>query len=158
MAMSAASLLSSHQRPIRVAVTLVWVVCALIGAQAQQVDDASLARIKAALQRPAPRLVIEVPKADFRVNIEVIRPFADIFELPPWVTRPSGYEAPRTTRDPHDATIVGVGVDPGAVGRSIARAFRERQAHKEVIEAIIQYCATHRDEPGAAGICGGPPR
>ena len=131
-------------------------VFALIGAQAP--DEASLARIKAALQKPAPRLVLDVPKADYRVNIEVIRPFADLFELPPWVTPPSEYDAPKTTRDAHDGTIVGVGFDPYAAGHAISKAIRQRRAHAEVIEAIRDYCAAHRDEPGAAGICGGPPR
>jgi hypothetical protein len=127
-------------------------------AAAQLNDAASIARIKAALQKPAPALNLDVPKPDFRVNIDAIRPFADLFELPPWVTPPTGYEAPKTSRDPHDATIVGVGVDPFAVGHSVSNAIRSRRAHKEVIEAITQYCAAHRDEPGAAGICGGPPR
>jgi hypothetical protein len=142
-----------------VPVTIVWALCALMGAQAAPaVNDPSFARIKAALQRPAPRLIITAPKADFRVNIEAIRPFADLFELPPWVTPPSGYDAPKTNRDPHDATVVGLSFDPGSVVHSIAENLRERRSHKEVIEAIIQYCASHRDEPGAAGICGGPPR
>ena len=139
-------------------VTVVWTLCALLGAQAPAVDDASFARIKAALRKPAPRLVIDAPKADFRVNIEAIRPFADLFELPPWITPPSQYDAPRTNRDAHDGTIAGMSFDPGTVGHAIAENIRARRSHKEVIEAIVQYCAVHRDEPGAAGICGGPPR
>ena len=125
---------------------------------AQLYDQASLARIKAALEKPAPALKLDVPKADFRVNIEAISPFADLFELPPWVTPPTGYEAPKTNRDPHDGTVIGVGVDPFAVGHSISESIRSKRAHKEVIEAIVLYCQAHRDEPGAAGICGGPPR
>jgi hypothetical protein len=121
-------------------------------------DAASIARIKAALEKPAPTLVIELPKADFRVNIEVIRPFADIFALPPWVTPPGEFDAPKTNRAAHDGTIVGVGIDPGVVAHSISRAVRQRRAHAEVIEAIVEYCRLHREEPGAAGICGGPPR
>ena len=131
-------------------------VSALIGAQAP--DEASLARIKAGLQKPAPRLVIDVPRADYRVNIDAIRPFADIFELPPWVTPPEEYAAPKTGRDPHSGVIAGVGIDPGVIGHAISKAIRERRAHAEVIEAIRDYCVLHRDEPGAAGICGGPPR
>ncbi len=130
--------------------------CALLGAQAP--DDASLGRIRAALEKPPPTLVIDPPKADFRVNIEAIRPFADLFELPPWITPPSGYDAPKTGRDPHDGTILSGGVDPGAIARSISRGIKSREAHKEVVEAIVAYCAVHRDEPGAAGICGCPPR
>ena len=134
-------------------------VCALLGAQTAVVnDEASVARIRAGLQKPAPKLVIAPPKADFRVNIDAIRPFADIFEVPPWVTPPSRFDAPKTTRDPHDGTVVGVGIDPGVIAHSISRAFREKRAHAEVIEAIVEYCRLHRDEPGAAGICGGPPR
>jgi hypothetical protein len=134
-------------------------VCALLGAQPALVnDEASVARIKAGLLKPAPKLVIAPPKADFRVNIDAIRPFADIFEVPPWVTPPSRFDAPKTTRDAHDGTVVGVGVDPGAVARSISNAIRQKRAHAEVIEAIVEYCRLHRDEPGAAGICGGPPR
>jgi hypothetical protein len=133
-----------------------WLVSALIGAQA--LDEASLARIKAGLLKPAPRLVIDVPKADYRVNIDAIRPFADIFELPPWVTPPGDFDAPKSTRAAHDGTIVGVGVDPGVIAHSISKAIRQRRAHAEVIEAIRDYCVLHRDEPGAVGICGGPPR
>jgi hypothetical protein len=129
-------------------------VCALIGAQAP--DEASLARIKAALQKPAPKLVIAAPKADFRVNIDAIRPFADIFELPPWVTPPSGFDAPRVNGNGRVAELVGV--DPGVIAHSISKAIRTRNAHAEVVQAIIEYCAAHRDEPGAAGVCGGPPR
>jgi hypothetical protein len=131
-----------------------WAVCALIGAQ----DDPSLARIKSALQKPAPTFVIVVPKADFRVNIDAIRPFVGLFELPPWVTPPGDFDAPKTNRDPHSGTIVSVGFDPAVAAHSVWRAVRTREAHKEVIEAITQYCALHRDEPGAVGICGGPPR
>jgi hypothetical protein len=134
----------------------VWAMYALIGAQ--QPDDAALARIKAALQKPAPKLVVQAPKADFRVNIDAIRPFADMFELPPWVTPPGDLDAPKTNRDPHSGVIASGGLDPGVVAHSLSRAVRTRQAHKEVIEAITQYCVLHRDEPGAAGICGGPPR
>ena len=131
-----------------------WAMFALVGAQAP--DAASLARIRAALQKPAPRLIIAVPKADFRVNIDAIRPFADIFELPPWVTPPDDHEAPRIAGNGRVAQLGGI--DPGVISHSISKAIRSRRAHAEVIDAIRDYCAAHRDEPGAAGICGGPPR
>ena len=133
-----------------------WAFSALIAAQAP--DDPSLARIRAALQKPESKLVIPVPKADFRINVDAIRPFADIFETPPWVTPPGEFDAPKTSRAAHDGTIVGGSIDPGVVAHSISRAIRTRRAHAEVMAAIIEYCAAHRDEPGAAGICGGPPR
>jgi hypothetical protein len=130
----------------------VWAMCALLGAQ----DDASFARIKSALQKPAPKLVIEAPTPDFKVNIDAIRPFADIFELPPWVTPPQSPAAPRIAGNGRVAQLAGV--DPGVIAHSISQAVRTRRAHSEVVEAIREYCAVHRDEPGAAGICGGPPR
>ena len=142
-------------------------VCALLGAQAPRVtDDASLARIKAALRKPAPKLVMNPPKADYRVNIDAIRPFADIFELPPWVTPPDRFAPPNRAIsalvDPalpsKTPVVAGGGVDPGAIAQSISRSVRTRRAHAEVMEAILEYCRLHRDEPGAAGICGGPPR
>ena len=133
---------------------MVWVVAVLIGAQL--VDDPSIARIKSALQKPAPTLVIDVPKADYRVNVDAIRPFAGIFELPPWVTPPDEFAAPRIAGNGRVAQLGGV--DPGVIGHAISKAIRTRKAHAEVIQAITEYCAAHRDEPGASGICGGPPR
>jgi len=51
-----------------------------------------------------------------------------------------------------------LGADPGVIAHSAVNAVRSRKAHAEVVQAIMEYCAAHRDEPGAAGICGGPPR
>jgi hypothetical protein len=140
---------------MHVGVTVLLAMSALLAAQALP-DEASLARIKSALQKPAPTLILPVPKADFRVNIDAIRPFADIFELPPWVTPPDDHEAPRISGNGRMATFGGV--DPGVVGHSISKAIRTRRAHAEVVQALVEYCAAHHDEPGAAGICGGPPR
>lgn len=147
-----------------VRVICVWAVYALIGAQAPnalraQPDAASLARIKSALQKPAPTLVIAVaaPEADFRVNIDAIRPFADIFEVPPWVTPSRELAAPHVSCARPCVAQFG-SVDPGVVAHSVSSAIRNRRAHEEVVQALVEYCAAHRDEPGAAGICGGTPR
>lgn len=136
-----------------------------LGAQlsAQAPDDVMLARIKHALAKPAPTLNLTLPKTDFYVNVEAIRPFADIFELPPWVTPPQEHEAPRIAGNGRVAQFggggaAGGGIDPGVIAHSISKAVRTRKAHAEVIQAIVEYCAAHRDEPGAAGICGGTPR
>jgi hypothetical protein len=120
-------------------------------------DAASLARIRSALRKPAPKLVIAGPKADFRVNIDAIRPFADLFVLPPWVTPPADLAAPRASCARPCVAQFG-SLDPGVIGHSISKAIRTRRAHAEVVEALVEYCAAHRDEPGTAGICGGPPR
>jgi hypothetical protein len=123
---------------------------------AQKIDDASLARIRRALEQPPPRLDLSVPRADFRTGVEVRHPFADLFDLPPWITPPTGVEAPRISGNGRVAQLGSI--DPGAIGHSIANKIRARKAHAEVIQAITEYCAAHRDEPGAAGICGGTPR
>lgn len=129
-------------------------IYALLAAQAP--DERSLARIKSALQRPAPTLVVDVPKTDFRVNIDAISPFADLFELPPWVTPPQDHAAPRITGNGRVAQFASI--DPGVIANSMSTAVRARKAHSEVVQALIEYCNAHRGEPGAAGICGGPPR
>ncbi len=138
-------------------VMYVLAVYVLLGAQAP--DEPALARIKSALQKPAPTLVIAVagPTADFRVNIDAIRPFADIFEVPPWVTPASDLAAPHVNcARPCVAQLVSA--DPGVIAHSISNAIRSRRSHAEVVQALVEYCNAHRDEPGAAGICGGPPR
>ena len=141
---------------MHVGVTVLLAISALLAAQAPP-DEPSLARIRAALAKPATKLVIPPPKADFRVNIDAIRPFADLFELPPWVTPPSDLAAPRVScAKPCVAQLASA--DPSVSLRSISKAIRTRRAHAEVVEALVEYCAAHRDEPGAAGICGGPPR
>jgi hypothetical protein len=144
-------------------------LCAQLAAQApldtarRQLDDIALAHIKRELEKPAPALNLTLPKTDYYVFVDAIRPFADIFEQPPWVTPPQEHEAPRIAGSGRVAQFggggaAGGGIDPGVIGHAISKAVRTRKAHAEVVSAIIEYCAAHRDEPGAAGICGGPPR
>jgi hypothetical protein len=121
---------------------------------AQEPDDDSVQRIREALQKPA-RLSLTRPRADFSVHIEQRRPLQDIFDRPVWVTIPPEFAPPPgSNRDPHDATIASVSIDPGVVAQSISRAVRTRQARDEVRRTITEYCYLHRYEPGAAAICG----
>jgi len=144
-----------------VGVTALLAMCAQLAAQPP--DAVALVRIKRALEKP-PVLNLTLPKTDYYVNVEAIRPFADIFELPPWVTPPQEHAAPRIAGKGRVAQFGGGGaagggsIDPGVIAHSISKAVRTRRAHAEVVSAIVEYCAAHRDEPGAAGICGGPPR
>jgi hypothetical protein len=125
----------------------------------QQVPDGdSLDRVRERLQKP-PSLTLELPAADFSIYIEQRRPLQDIFERPPWVPVPPDFAPPPgSNRDAHNATVVGMSIDPGVVAHSISRAVRTRQARGEVRQAIEEYCIAHRAEPGANEICGGPPR
>jgi hypothetical protein len=104
------------------------------------------------LQRPHLDLTF-LPKTDFTVYVEATRPLQDIFVLPPWVTPPLEFAAPAAS-----SRTAGGGVDPGAIGHAISKAVRTRSAKREVMDAIVEYCKAHRDEPGAFEICGGPPR
>jgi hypothetical protein len=138
-----------------------WLACVLTCgagvAHAQRPSDAdSLDRIRQALQKP-PGLSLELPRADFSVQIEQRRPLQDIFERPPWVSPPPEFPAPPgSARDGHDATIVGMSFDWVAASHAISRAIRTHQARGEVERAIADYCIAHRDEPGAEAICAEP--
>jgi hypothetical protein len=134
-----------------VSVMMALAMGVLLAAQAP--DDAALERIRHALETPAPALDLTPLTTDFYVFVEAPRPFADVFELPPWVTPPSEFAAPRA-----GGRMAGGSIDPGVIAHSISKAVRTRRAHTEVIQAIVEYCAAHRDEPGASGICGGQPR
>jgi len=131
-------------------------MCVLTGAAAhaqQPAADDSFERIREALQRP-PALSLDLPKADFRIEIEQHRPMQDIFEQPPWVTPPPEFPPPPgSNRDAHNAMVVGGSVDPGVIAHAITRSFREHQARDEVRRAIAEYCVEHRNEPGADAIC-----
>jgi hypothetical protein len=135
-----------------------WLTCVLISfgglALAQQPPDAdSFERIREALQKPPSRLSLDLPKVDFSIYIEQRRPLQDIFERPPWVTVPPEFAAPGGV-----SRVAGGSIDPGIIAHSVSRAVRTRQAREEVRRAIAEYCVAHRDEPGAAAICGEPPR
>lgn len=135
-----------------------WLTCELISfggvAHAQPPPDAdSFERIREALLKPPSRLSLELLKADFSIYIEQRRPLQDIFERPPWVTVPPEFAAPGAV-----SRVAGGSIDPGIIAHSVSRAVRARQAREEVRRAIAEYCVAHRDEPGAAAICGEPPR
>ena len=140
---------------------LTYVLMSFAGvARAQQAPaDDSFEHIREALQQPSSGLSLELPEADFSVYIEQRRPLQDIFDRPPWVTVPPEFAPPPgSNRDAHNSTAVGVSFDPVVAAHVISRAVRTRQARAEVRRAVAEYCVAHRDEPGAAAICGGPAR
>ena len=140
-----------------------FVACVVIcGANvaAQQVSDEAVARVRDGLQKPPSLFTLFVPKSDFRISIEGRRPLADVFEPPPWVTVPDELAAPKIGTGgvndvglAHQSTIVGGSIDPGVIGHTISRSMRTRAARGEVKRAIAEYCAAHREEPGADKIC-----
>jgi hypothetical protein len=136
------------------------VLCSATAAAAQDVSDESLAKVREGLQKAPSPFTLRMPKADFSVFTEGRRPLADVFEPPPWVTVPDEFAAPKIGTGgvndvglAHQSTIVGGSIDPGVIGHAISRSVRTRAARGEVKRAIADYCAAHRDEPGADKIC-----
>jgi hypothetical protein len=126
-------------------------------ARAQPLPDAaSLDRIRERLLQP-PGLQLDLPRADFTIHIEQRRPLQDIFDRPPWVSPPSEFPPPPgSNRDPHNATVAGIGFNWLDAAHAVSRAVRTHQARDEVERAIADYCIAHRDEPGADAICAEP--
>ena len=157
--------MACHHR-LKVVRLLPFVICVAIcratTASAQQVSDESLARIRAQLEGPPPKLALGVPTATFSVYIEGRRPLESVFEQPPWVPVPDEFAAPKISgvgglADPalgrQSIPIVGGSVDYLAASRAISRSIRTRAARAEVKRAIAEYCSAHREEPGADLIC-----
>ena len=133
-------------------------------ASAQLVSDESLARIRAQLQAPPPKIAVGFPTATFTVYIEGRRPLEAVFVQPPWVPVPDEFAAPKISSggltDPalgrQPMPIIGGSVDYVAASRAISRSIRTRAARAEVKRAIAEYCSAHREEPGAGLICDEP--
>jgi len=124
------------------------------------VSDETLARVREKLQKRPSALVLDLTTTSYRVYIEGRRPFADVFEPPPWVPVPDELAAPKIGTGgvndvalAHQSTAAGGSIDPGVVGHAISRAIRTRAARGEVKRSIAEYCSAHRDEPGADQIC-----
>jgi hypothetical protein len=139
-------------------------LCRATTASAQLVSDDSIARIRARLEEPPPKIDLAVPTATFSVYIEGHRPLESVFEQPPWVPVPDEFAAPKISggglSDPalgrQPMPIIGGSVDYIAASRAISRAIRTRAARAEMKRAIAEYCGAHREEPGADLICRDP--
>jgi hypothetical protein len=140
-------------------------IVAATSARGQEPYD-SLQRVRAALTKPPSRLALTERPPDFTVHVEERRPLQDIFEVPPWVsptpyfggfTRPalfapiegvpSGFSAPGGT--------IGVDMlDPArALAKSTVRAFRVRNARREVQRTLADYCAAQPNFGAAIQVC-----
>jgi hypothetical protein len=132
----------------------VFVVAALVAwlEQATQpsTDEASLRRIRAALAKPAPTLVVRppAPQPTFTVTVEqhpyfIERPFVWTFAGggTPTTQRPTGPGQPLMTV----SVPVGGGGEGGVVPmlRAVRSAIQEHAAHSEVERAMAEFCATH---------------
>jgi len=109
---------------------------AAASAQEPSATVESLARVRAALNRPASKLTLKDRPPDFTVHIETRPPMADIFDVPAWATDPVGWQPP------------GLGFDLLSLFRSAAKSAAAakrghdlRLAREEVQRSVAAYCA-----------------
>jgi hypothetical protein len=109
---------------------------AAASAQEPSATVESLARVRAALNRPASKLTLKDRPPDFTVHIETRPPMADIFDVPAWATDPVGWQPP------------GLGFDLLNLFRSAAKSAAAakrghdlRLAREEVQRSVAAYCA-----------------
>ncbi len=124
--------------------TCLLIAGAIASPSAQQPAADSVERVRAALERPASRLMLADRKPDFTVHIEARHPLHEVFESPPWALPHVGWTPPA------------VGFDLLSVVRYVAksvadakRGHDERLARDEVQRAITDYCAA---QPAGAAI------
>jgi hypothetical protein len=115
---------------------LVISTSAAASAQEPSATVESLARVRAALNRPASKLTLKDRPPDFTVHIETRPPMADIFDVPAWATDPVGWQPP------------GLGFDLLNLFRSAAKSAAAakrghdlRLAREEVQRSVAAYCA-----------------
>jgi hypothetical protein len=118
-----------------------------------EVPPVSIARVRAALEKPPPILTPPERTADFSVHIDERVPLQEIFDAPPWATSavapgwgPAG-AGPGTP-------LVSFDVLPLLVNAK--RAYSEHAAREEVKRAIADYCAAQPNAGAGVQICSSP--
>jgi hypothetical protein len=109
------------------------------------VPPVSIARVRAALEKPPPILTPPDRTADFSVHIQERVPLQEIFETPPWAT--SGVAPGWGPAGGPGIPLVSFDVLPLLLAAK--RASSEHVAREEVKRAIADYCAA---QPNAAAI------
>jgi hypothetical protein len=118
---------------------------------AQQSDAAtSVARVRAALEKPPSALTLQERTPDFTVHIEKRRPMQDIFDTPPWQLPPIGWQPPAWGTGINLMSIVGY-VAKGI--RDAKYAHEERKARDEVRQTIAEWCAAQENRGAGISIC-----
>jgi hypothetical protein len=150
------------QRPNRMRRHALRVACLLIAAAPQtlsaQQSYVSLERIRAALLKPAPRLIVENRQPDFKIHVQERRPFDDLFEIPLWetpvvVSQPASLLAPIEGVPHATPALIQTTMDPTRFARSAAKSAREKSTRTQVERAIVQYCAAQPDAGSSIPLC-----
>jgi hypothetical protein len=143
----------------RAAIRLACLLAALApqAASAQQ-TYLSIERVRAALLRPPPRLIVENRQPDFRIHVQERRPFDDLFEIPAWETPVIVTQAPSMLAPiegvPHATpALIQTTMDPTRFARSAAKGARDKATRTQVERAIAQYCAAQPDAGSSIPLC-----
>jgi hypothetical protein len=141
---------------------LICLACLLLGAaataSAQQPTYWSAERVRAALLKPPPKLIVPTREPNFRVNIQERRPFDDLFEVRLWDTPAIG-PGPSSTLAPIEGVphstpaLVQYTVDPGNFAKSAAKTVRDKSVRSQVDRAVAQYCAAQPDAGSSIPLC-----
>jgi hypothetical protein len=134
---------------------VVWLLIAALGAQSPDVPSnppVSLERVREGLARPA-TLAVTLPEPAVHYRVEV-RSYYKILELPPlWQLHPGEkIYTPSVVQIPgmpgstplFQIDMMSIGQTIGRAISSARRARAERDANREVEEAMRQFCATNR--------------
>jgi hypothetical protein len=136
--------------------------CLLVAAVAvpasAQTTYVSVERVRAALLKPPPRLVVENRQPDFRIHVQERRPFEDLFEVPLWetpviVSQPASLLAPIEGVPHSTPALIQTTMDPTRFARSAAKSAREKSTRTQVERAIAQYCAAQPDAGSSIPLC-----
>ena len=111
----------------------------------------SIARVRAALEKPPPILTPPESKADFSLRIEQRVPLQDVFESPPWATPGVAPGWGPGAGSSSSTPLVSVDVLP--LLQAAMRAQAEHAAREEVQRAIADYCASQPNAGAGIQIC-----
>lgn len=131
---------------------------AVTPASAQQTVPVSFERVRAALQKPAPKLTVENRRPDFSIHIQERRPLDDLFEIPLWDTPPVTRQAPSTLAHiegtpGNTPPLFVTSIDPGGLARSAKKYLQDRTARVQTERAIAKYCSAQPDAGSSIPLC-----
>jgi hypothetical protein len=111
------------------------------------------ARVRAGLEKPPSKLTIPEIKPDFKVQIEERRPLQEIFEIPPWLLDPHGWQPSGPVLKSAFGTPM-VGFDLLALFRhGPLPDYAPRTLDEPTRKAIADYCAAQPKDGPRVLIC-----
>ena len=133
-----------------------FVAAAAVPASAQT-PWVSVERVRAALLRPATKLVLEYRQPDFTIHIQEQR-LDDVFDTPLWDT--PAIAGPRPSMLAHiegtpgsTPPLVQVNVNPSNLARTAMRTVKARAVRTQTERAITRFCAGQPDAGASIPLC-----